>query len=64
MKIEKNDLNKAKEVVEKLARGSTQQISFPVRLGLFTGRNPWLLRIKVGSVENKYAYPKKCKSIK
>ena len=54
MKIEiKDDLNKSKKVLEKIAPASTQQISIPIRLGQFTGKKLKLLRVSVGSVENK-----------
>ena len=49
----KDDLNKAKEVQEKIAPGSAQLISNPIRLGQFTGKKSRLLKINVGSVENK-----------
>ena len=49
----KDDLNKAKEVLEKTASGSTQLISNPIRLGQFTGKKSRLLKINVGPGENK-----------
>ena len=49
----KDDLNKVKEVQEMIAPGSTQLISNPIRLGQFTGKKSRLLKINVGSVENK-----------
>ena len=35
MKMEGLDFYKAKEVLEKIAPGSTEQISIPIRLGQF-----------------------------
>ena len=49
----KDDLNKVNDVLEKIAPGSTQLISNPIRLGQFTGKKSRLLKINVGSVENK-----------
>ena len=49
----KDDLNKVNEVLERCAPGSTQQISMPIRLGQFTGMKPRLLKVNIGSVENK-----------
>ena len=49
----KDDLNKAKDVLEKIAPESTQLISNPIRLGQLTGKKSRLLKINVGSVENK-----------
>ena len=49
----KDDLNKVKDVLEKIAPGSTQLISNPIRLGQFTDKKSRLLKINVGSVENK-----------
>ena len=43
MKIEKDDLFKAKDVPEKIAPGSIEHISFPIRLCQFTGKKPWPL---------------------
>ena len=40
-------------MLEKIAPGSTQLISNQIRLGLFTGKKSRLLKINVGSVENK-----------
>ena len=53
IKIEKYDLNKVKEVLEKIAPGSTEQISIPISVGQITGKKPWILIINVGSVEKK-----------
>ena len=53
MKIEKNNLYRFKQVLEKIAPGSTQLISNPIRLSQFTGKKSQLLKINVGSVENK-----------
>ena len=53
MKIEKDDMNKAKDMLEKIATGSTQLISNSIRLGQLTGKKSRLLKINVGSVENK-----------
>ena len=39
----KDHLNKAKEVLEKIAPGSTQLISNPIRLGQFTGKKSKLM---------------------
>ena len=49
----KDGLNKVKDVLEKIAPGSTQLISNPIRLGQFTEKKSRLLKINVGSVENK-----------
>ena len=49
----KDDLNKVKDVLERIAPGSTQLISNPIRLGQITGKKSGLLKINVGSVENK-----------
>ena len=49
----KDDLNKVKDVREKIAPGSTQLISNPIRLGQLTVKKSRLLKINVGSVENK-----------
>ena len=49
----KDDLNKVKYVLEKIAPGCTQLISNPIRLGQFTDKKSRLLKINVGSVENK-----------
>ena len=49
----KDDLNKAKDVLEKIAPESTQLISNPIRLGQLTGKKSRLLKVNVGSVENK-----------
>ena len=49
----KDVLNKAKDVLEKIAPESTQLISNPIRLGQLTGKKSRLLKINVGSVENK-----------
>ena len=49
----KDDLDKVKEVLEKIAPGSIQLIPIPIRLGQITGKKPRLLKINVGSVENK-----------
>ena len=45
-------MTKVKEVLEKIAPGSTQLISKPIRLGQFIGKKSRLLKINVGSVEN------------
>ena len=50
----KDDLNKVKDVLEKIAPGSIQLISNPTRLGQFTDKKSRLLKINVGSVENKF----------
>ena len=42
-----------KEVLEKIAPGSTQLISNPIRLDQLTGKKSRLLKINVGSVVNK-----------
>ena len=49
----KDDLNKVKDVLEKIAPGSTQLISNPIRLGQFTDKKSRLHKINVGSLENK-----------
>ena len=49
----KDDLNKVKEMLEKIAPGSTEQISIPIKLGQITGKKRRLLKINVGSVEKK-----------
>ena len=49
----KDDLNKVKDVLEKIAPGSTQLISNPIRLGQLTVKKSRLLKINVESVENK-----------
>ena len=46
-------MNKAKEVLKRIAPGSTQLILEPIRLGQFTDKKSRLLKINVGSVENK-----------
>ena len=48
----KDDLNKVKDVLEKIAPGSTQLISNPIRLGQLDKKSR-RLKINVGSVENK-----------
>ena len=45
--------NKVSEVLEKIAPGCTQLISSPIRLGELTGKKLRLLKVKIGSVENK-----------
>ena len=49
----KDDLNKVKDVLAKIAPESTELISNPIRLGKFTDNKSRLLKINVGSVENK-----------
>ena len=49
----KDDLNKVIEVLAKIAPGNTQLISNPIKLGQFTGKKSRLLKINLGSVENK-----------
>ena len=46
-------MNKVEEVLEKIAPGSTQLISNRIRFSQFTGKKSRLLKINVGSVENK-----------
>ena len=41
----------AKEVLEKISPGRTEQISIPVRFSKFKGKKPRLPKINVGSVE-------------
>ena len=60
----KDDLNKVKDVLEKIAPGSAQLISNPIRFGQFTDKISRLLELNFGSVENKLHIFKKCKSIK
>ena len=60
----KDDLNKVKDVLEKIAPGSAQLISNPIRLGQFTDKISRLLKLNFGSVENKLHIFKKCKWIK
>ena len=50
----KDNLNKVKDVLEKIAPGSTQLISNPIRLGQLTVKKSRLLKINVESVENKW----------
>ena len=49
----KDDLNKVKDVLAKIAPESTELISNPIRLGQFTDNKSRLLKFNVGSVENK-----------
>ena len=50
---QKDNFNKVKHVLEKIAPGSTQLISNAIRFGQFTGKKSRLLKINVGSVDNK-----------